>query len=301
MTSPSLRVVIRGVVVAVASVIVGAGASRHLAAQLKTREQASAQTLPLVRAFSANADVSMRIFVPAGHVRVRVWKRDSIVIRGTSGKNTTFFGGGSGAGVKFGVESRSMGADSLPDADWEVTVPVGAHVWVKMIDGALDVIGTSGEVELYTVRGVIDVRDVTGVTSIESIDAPVTVRRANGDVRIRGSKGAVVLDDVRGTLSVATVSGPVHLSRAHVDGRVETIGGTIQLSDVSLAGAALELQSHAGAIELTLDPLRAPVLELSSRAGPVLGPKVIGNAKFGQLSARSFKGRISLHLQASTR
>ena len=171
------RVLARIAAVAYACVAVSGSASYELGAQSKWPASTPAQSLPLVRAFSAHADVSMRIFVPAGRVRIRVWKRDSIVVRGTQGKNTTFFGGGSGAGVKFGVESRTMGADSLPDADWEVTVPVGAHVWVKMIDGALDVSGTAGEVELYTVRGVIDVRDVHGVTSIESIDAPVTVRR----------------------------------------------------------------------------------------------------------------------------
>jgi DUF4097 and DUF4098 domain-containing protein YvlB len=138
------------------------------------------------------------------------------------------------------------------------------------------------------------VQDVSGVTSIESIDAPVTVPTRSGDVRVRGGKGAVIMEDVKGTMSVATVSGPVTLTRPLADGRVETIGGAISLTSGSMAGATLELQSHSGDITLALDPKRSPLLDLSSRAGPVLGTAPEGIVANGQLTARSFKGRITV-------
>jgi hypothetical protein len=75
---------------------------------------------------------------------------------------------------------------------------------------------------------------------------------------------------------------------------VETIGGAISLTSGSMGGATLELQSHSGDITLALDPKRSPVLDLSSRAGPVLGTAPEGIAATGQLSARSFKGRITV-------
>ena len=84
------------------------------------------------------------------------------------------------------------------------------------------------------------------------------------------------------------------------DGRVETIGGAISLTGSAMSGSILELQSHAGAIDLSLDPRRSPLLDLSSRAGPVLGDKLTGAATNGQLVARSFKGRITVRARFIT-
>ena len=40
-----------------------------------------------------------------------------------------------------------------------------------MIDGAVSVTGTTGELEMYNVRGSVDAQNVSGVTSIESIES----------------------------------------------------------------------------------------------------------------------------------
>jgi len=246
------------------------------------------------RGFAATKDVTMRIYVPSGRVRLTTWIRDSIHLQGTVAASSTQYGGGTPTHVKFGVEARTAGDPTLPNAEWDITVPRGARVWIKMIDGQLDVAGVTGELELYTVRGEIRVHDVAGVTSIESIDAPVTVSGARGDLRVRGSRGAVKLEGIKGTASVATVSGPVTITSCTIDGRVETIGGEITVTGGSLNGALMELQTHSGAITLALDARQTPLLDLSTRAGPVQGDPLKGSAKHGQLSARSFKGRITV-------
>jgi hypothetical protein len=275
--------------VGVLCAIIASVASQTLGAQAR---DAAAQQIS--RGFATSADVTMRLYVPAGRVRVTTWARDSVHVRGTLSKNADMFGGGSRTHIKFGIETRARGDTILPYADWDVTVPAGSRLWLKMIDGDMHVAGVSGELELYAVRGAIVVEGVRGVTSVESIDAPVTVRDARGDVRVRGSRGRVALQDVQGTLSVATVSGPVSLTRVAAEGRVETIGGAIDVTGGSLVGAMMELQSHSGAISLSLDAKQVPVLDLSSRAGPILGDQLIGHAKHGQLMARSFKGRITV-------
>ena len=253
---------------------------------------------PPLKGYPASANVTMRIYVPAGRIRVGVWNRDSIHVSGTIGASAVMFGGGNRTHVKLGVEPKITGDPTLPAVDWVVTIPRGARVWIKMIDGAVSVTGTTGELEMYNVRGSVDAQNVSGVTSIESIDAPVTVTGARGDVRVRGGAGAVRLDDVRGTLSVATVSGSVTLSQLLASGRVETIGGSIGLTTGSLAKEAIELQTHSGNIALTLDAARTPRLLLSSRAGPILGDKLTGADAFGVIDARSFKGRIMLRTMA---
>ena len=242
----------------------------------------------------ATADAALRIYVPAGRLVVRTWTRDSIAVTGTVGTNASFFGGGDRGHVKFGVEPVRASDATLPTANFEITVPRGARVWVKMIDGDVSVTGTTAELEVYAVRGRIVARDVSGVTSLESIDAPVEVTSARGDLRVRGSKGAVTLDDVSGTVSVATISGPVSLTRFRADGRVETIGGDVHYTGGALPGALLDVQTHGGAISLTLDAARAPQLDAATRAGAVGGETVRGSAANGRIIARSFKGAITV-------
>lgn len=252
----------------------------------------AAQSAP--RGFAATADVVMRIYVPKGRVTITTWTRDSIAVSGAVGANATFFGGGDRRHVKFGVEPRSPKDATLPSADFTVVVPRGARLWVKMIDGDLAVSGTTAELEAYAVRGQITVRDASGVTAIESIDAPVTARHVRGDLRVRGSKGAVVLEDISGTASVATISGPVTLTQWRADGRVETIGGDVRYAGGALPGALLDLQTHAGTITLALEPNRVPELDLLTRAGAVTGEQLKGSRANGRIVARSFKGAIEV-------
>lgn len=250
----------------------------------------AAQVAP--HGFPATADVVMRVYVPKGRVTITTWTRDSIAVRGTLGANASFFGGGDRAHVKFGVEPRTSTDATLPSGDFTVVVPRGARLWVKMIDGELAVSGTTTELEAYAVRGRITVRAVAGVTAIESIDATVDVQGARGDLRVRGSKGAVTLDDITGTASVATISGPVSLTRWRADGRIETIGGDVRYAGGALPGAVLDVQTHAGAITLSLDRAAVPLLELTTRAGAVSGDKLTGVAANGRIVGRSFKGAI---------
>lgn len=247
---------------------------------------------PVARGLVASADVTMRLYVPSGTVTLETWDRDSVHLEGRLGANASVFGGGTRTHIKLGVEARSNADSTLPRASVRVRVPRGARLWIKMIDGQLHVSGTRAELEAYTVRGAITVRDVAGITSVESIDAPVTVSGATGDLRVRGSRGAVSLVNVQATMSVSTVSGDVNVTGPTADGRVETIGGRIAVDGVA-SGSTLELQSHSGAIQIQLPAARLPLLTLSSRSGTVTGASLRGNASHGQIIARSFKGNVT--------
>ncbi|HYW30946.1 MAG TPA: DUF4097 family beta strand repeat-containing protein [Gemmatimonas sp.] len=247
---------------------------------------------PKLRGFRVTPDVTMRIYVPAGRIRLATWARDSIAVSGSIGANASLFGGSTRTHVKFGVEARMTGDSTLPRAELTITIPRAARVWIKMIDGDIDARGTTGELEAYVVRGSIAVHDASGVIVLESIDAPVDVERTSGDLRVRGSKGRVTLRGVSGTASVATVSGLVSLADFTADGRVETIGGDVTLLGGSLGGATLDVQTHSGNIALGVMAARSPVLDVASRAGPVKLPPLVQSAANGRITARSFKGRI---------
>ena len=255
---------------------------------------ASATQPTLLRGFRASPTVNMRIFVPSGRVRIAVWDRDSIAVNGTIGATSSMFGGGRDDFVKLGVEPLRTGDTQLAEADWWVTVPRHAHVWVKVTVGSIEAVGTAGELELYAVGGNISVRQASGVISVESIDAGVQIDGVRGDLRVRGGKSPLTFRDVSGTASITSVSGSVTFSGPSPECRVETIGGDIVFNATQQRGALAELQTHSGAIRVAVDAQRPPILELSSRSGQVTQPRLTGSAAHGRVVARSFKGAVTV-------
>jgi DUF4097 and DUF4098 domain-containing protein YvlB len=249
------------------------------------------------RGIAVSPTVSMRVFVPAGSVRIAVWNRDSIDVTGTVGATASMFGGGNREYAKFGIEPLRTGDAQLPVADLVITVPRRAHVWVKMTTGTIDCAGTEGELELYTVGGSITVRNASGVSSVEAIDAAVSVLGSRGDIRVRGGKATIVLQDVSGTASVTSISGGVNVRGVSApEGRIETIGGDITLDVPRLRSAALDLQTHSGAITVVVDQRALPVLDLASRTGVVTNNAPKGMRTAGLITARSFRGAISIRV-----
>lgn len=288
--------VIVAVIVAVALAL-GVKASA-IPAPLPAQSPARAGTAvaPLHRGYAATRDVALRVYLPAGRVRLVAWDRDSVDITGTLNAGTTFFGGGARTHVKFGAESQ--GSASLPGGDIVVSVPRGARAWVKSTTAIIDVQGVRGELELYAVGGSIAVRDAGGVISVESIDAPVTISRSSGEVRVRGGKGRLRLDAVTGTVSVTSVSGAVELVGPRApEARVETIGGAVRVDYGAYGGATLELQSHAGDITVVVDRTKRPLLELTSRLGRMPKPTPAGDRTEGRIVARSFRGGINVEFR----
>ncbi len=267
-----------------------------LALALTVARGVSAQA-PIRAGYATAPDVAMRIWVPAGLVRIVAWDRDSVDVSGTNGKRGRFFGGGNRTQLKFGIDPLDSTNTTLPGADITVRVPRRARVWVKMTAGHVDAEGTAGELEVSVVGGSVAVRNAQGVIAVESIDAPVTIDRSEAALRIRGGKGIVTLRDVAGTASIATVSGNVVISGARApDATVETIGGAV---DAELRGAksALDVQTHSGAITLRVDPARLPAFALSARSGSVRNPFPAAKGA-ATVVARSFKGDINVVLLA---
>lgn len=251
--------------------------------------------LPLPYRFAASGDVSMRIWVPSGTVRVETWDRDSIMVTGSMNKTSHFFGGGSGRGAKLGVENNDPKDTRMPRGDLVVTVPRKAHVWIKMTDGDVTATHTAGELEVITVAGSVTVQDASGVVSVETIDATVKIAGITGDVRVRGGSGKVELTEIHGALTTATVSGNVDFSgQVMSDARIETIGGKVMMRGNLLPSALIEIDTHNGATVLSLDPASVPLLTLSTRTGALRNFLGAGSAKAGRINVKSFSGNINV-------
>lgn len=268
-----------------------------LAAWLLAVAPPSAAQTPIARGWKVTPDVALRIWLPAGQVELEAWDRDSIDVSGTAARGSSFFGGvgTDGRGGKLGVESVKREDPTLPSGTLRVRMPRRARVAIKMTEGRVTAVGTTGSLEVLTVTGEVTVRQASGSVTVETIDATVRISATQGAVRVRNGGGVVTLADVEGSMTLTTVGGSITVEGPRVgDGRLETIGGSIIVRGALSPHARLDVQSHDGPITLALDRLALPRLDLATRGGILRNGLGLGDARFGEIVGRSFKGGINV-------
>jgi len=125
---------------------------------------ASAQ-LPVLRARSLDATAAVKIFNPAGSIRLVGWDRDSIVVRGRIARRQRFFFGGSASGVKLGVDDAVTG-DS-PPSELVVYLPRASRVSIK--SASADITGTDVSGWFASVSGSIRLAGTTASIEAEMV------------------------------------------------------------------------------------------------------------------------------------
>lgn len=252
---------------------------------------------------------SVKIFVPAGSVRIIGWDKDSIVVRGRVSRGAKFYLSAVPAGAKLGIEESSDDTAHLP-ADLVVYMPrrgtvsaktVSAPVsardvsgWIYSVSGSVDVSGAASSMEVHSMTGAVDA-DVT---------APwIRITAGDGNVLLRGSPEDADVSTISGTLNVE--------SRSIVRGQFATVTGDIHYAGAPPAGGVFELTSHSGAIELSMPATASALFTLSSVSGQIVngftqvrpvasGPhslKVSVGRGEAQVTVRTFKGTIRLRAQ----
>lgn len=267
-----------------------------LAAAMLLAAPCGAQT-PVARGWAVAPEVALRIWLPTGQVELETWDRDSVDVVGTMARGSSFFGGvgEGGRGAKLGAESVKRDDPRLSGGTLRVRVPRRARVAIKMTEGRVTAVGTAGSLEVLTVTGDVAVRQASGSVTVETIDAAVRISATRGAVRVRNGGGLVTLAEVEGSMTLTTVGGNITVDGPRMgDGRLETIGGTILLRGALRPGARLDLQSHDGAITLALDKAALPRLDLATRGGILRNGLGLGDARFGEIVGRSFKGGINV-------
>ena len=282
---------------------------------------AAAQRPPAVdvrHAFDARG--SVRLYNMIGSVRVIGWERDSLVITGTLGAGSRFFGSagvpaGASRGAKYGVELSAT--DGAQPTHLEVRAPAGSRIWIKTAGADVSVTGITGGVDVYTVGGTIRVaapkaaprelnlETMDGSIQIDASPAWLRAKTASGAITMRGSGDDVVLSSVSGAISVA--GGPRRFQR----GRFESVTGDIRFSGALDRGGSFTFDSHSGGIELALSPGDGADFEISSIQGQITNQLTSRTASAGRelrgqelsfttgtggahVTIRSFKGPVVL-------
>jgi hypothetical protein len=271
--------------------------------------QSSATDGPLLRARHATPAPQIKMFNPAGSVRIVGWNRDSIVMRGRIAQGEAFYLVGSDSEMKLGITEHSDNRPMAP-CDLVIYLPKHSRVSLKTVTGSItgsDVSGwfytVSGGVRLSGSATTIDVQSMSGNVDLNVVTPWARARTGDGNLLIRGEPQDVDASTIGGTLSIA--------SAAILRGQFGSVSGDVHYAGSPAAGAIYDFSNHSGAIDLLLAKSVSGVFSLSSILGAIENgfsevrpiastPRSIrlslgrGGA---QVAARTFKGTIRLRPQ----
>ena len=213
------------------------------------------QKVDLRRAASPN--VSLRIQGAFASLRVTAWAKDSVVITGTLPKGFRIEGGMGGAdgtparGGKFFVEGPEPLGPS--GGTLEVRIPANATLWAKAFNATIDVAGMDGSLDLNIVSGSVQVSGNPRELSVASMDGPITVNGSPAWTRLKTADGSIVMRGGSTDAAFTTVSGLIRQSDGALErARFETVTGGIEFSGDLARGAAVNVDTHSGAVDIRL-------------------------------------------------
>jgi hypothetical protein len=286
----------------VAAMLVMVWAPSALAAQADA-------SYPLLRARHASPAPLVKVFNPAGSVRLVGWDRDSLLIRGRVARGEAFYLSGSDSLIKLGIEDRSDG-QRMGRCDLVVYLPRGSQVSLKTVTGniaASDVSGwfytVSGGVRLSGAATTIEVQAMSGNVDLDVATPWARARTGDGNLRVSGDPQDVDASTIGGTLTIT--------SSAILRGQFGSVSGDVHYAGAPAAGAIFDFSSHSGAIDLVLARSVSGVFALSSvfgaiengfaEARPITATPHSMRLSLGhggaQVMARTFKGTIRLRPQ----
>jgi hypothetical protein len=263
---------------------------------------------------ATTSDVSVRLFLSVGTVRVIGWERDSVEVSGVVASNSQVGGFGPSPsapvnGLKFFVEAPTEKAGR--EGQLTMRVPRNARIWLKTGSADITVSDVTGGVDVNVVGGSITVHGSPRELRAESMDGSVTidgapewmrVKTATGDISLRGGEN----------VGASTISGAIDAAGGQADHvTLETTTGAIRFSLALARGASVQMETHSGPIDVQLG--RPTDVEVDAatvtgaiengwtRAKPEPGREgrgmtlsTSGGISSGKMVLRSFKGRISL-------
>jgi len=210
---------------------------------------------------------SVKIFNPAGSVRLIGWARDSLLVRGAVASDDRFYLAGTENGVKLGVEDRA-GAENPDACELVVYLPAGAQVSVKTASARIAAYDVSGW--FYSVSGAIDVSGTASSLDVESMTGAVTIGAESPWVRARTGQGSLRISGRPQDVDASTISGLLDVtSDAILRAQFTSVTGDIRYAGALAPGAVFDFSSHSGVVTLVLPRDVSATLALSSVNGTI--------------------------------
>lgn len=262
--------------------------------------------------------VSVRFSGSFATLRIVGWAHDSVVITGTVPADARFETGWAGsatervAGMKGFLEPADQKGVTLPAGEIEMRVPERARVWSKAGSASIEVSGVRGGLDLAIVGGSIRVAGAPSELRVDAMDGAIEIVGTPQWLRAKSASGDILVRGGSEDAAISTVSGALRVGEGRYERlRLESVAGAVTFAGELARGAALDIDSHGGDVELLVSRKQGADYELSSIAGrvenrwgtpaPVMGREGRGmslafSAGGGgaRVTVRSFKGTIRL-------
>lgn len=265
---------------------------------------------PVTRAQGLDPDAAVKVHNMTGPVTIHGWNRDSIMVRTVEGGGRFFMGGGR-KGVKLGLETPP-GAPASSEGTVEVWLPAGARLWVITAEGRVDVEGMTGMVDVASTAGPVAVRGTMRELKVVTMDGDVAIDARSPWMRAKTASGAIRITGAGEDVAAESVSGSLVVEGRDVRrARFETVTGDVAWRGTLLRDGSLELETHAGSVELRLPAGMPAEVDANSYRGTIrdnwAGRRPVATADgLGQelhvmqgdgsarISVRTFKGTITI-------
>ncbi len=225
-----------------------------------------ARALQIRRGMAVDSNVVVKVWNPSGTLELVAWDRDSLHVEGTAPKWAQFFFSGVRGGVKLGIEEDVKG--ELPKVALTVWVPRGSRVSAKTVDATIEVDNVSGY--YTTVSGAMRVTGAVRELQVESLRGAIDVDVRAPWVRVMGGEGDAGIRGTVDDLAAATVAGRLTVNVVQATrARLETMTGDLVAQVALQAQGSLELDSHAGTVELVLAPNARVDIDATTVAGEI--------------------------------
>ena len=315
-----------------------------------TATSAAAQQ-PIDQTIPTSATGHVLITNTAGQVQVTAWDRNEIRVTGTLGQGAEGVEvGGSGDRTEIRVVLPRGGGRNIRGTTLEVRVPArkaltvtttSADIRVEGVTGTLELRSTSGDVTARSSSADVVARSTSGDVTIDAqnatrvrataVSGDVVVRgtvqqsveaeAVSGDVEIRAStpevraktvSGDLLMQGVSGRVTAASTSGSAMIRDSRIQfGSFESVSGDLVFDGELQRGAAFNVQTHSGNIEMRLPGSSAAEFEARTFSGRIVselggtvertsarGPgqelRFTAGAGGGMIALKTFSGDVRL-------
>jgi DUF4097 and DUF4098 domain-containing protein YvlB len=198
------------------------------------------------------------------------------------------------------VRTNHTGRNDHVSVDYTVTVPSAASVDISSVSGSVKVSSVKGAVRANSVSGEVTATDTPKLESAKSTSGNVSIGgiSVDGDVNAGSVSGNVTIKGVKARgIDAGSVSGDVIVNDATCDRlTAKSVSGNIEYGGTIAKGGVYEMNSHSGAVRLTLTNPAGFFLNANSFSGSIRTdlPITIGGDS-GRSDASRRRGGFNQH------
>jgi len=139
------------------------------------------------------------------------------------------------------------------EVEFEITIPRGMSIEASGITMDVDIQDVGGAVSINSVEGTVSVRGGRGNVSLNAVEGDVTLERAEGNLALNSVDGDVVVRSASGVLSIQAVDGSITMEEITSDNvEVNTVDGDIGYRGTIRDDGRYFMTTHDGDIRLAV-------------------------------------------------